>query len=77
MDIPNVIAAHQRASMSAGRRVAAAVAAATIAANLITLYVFFTTGFLDRFRGPGITDRDVAIVSVVIVAFAAVTMSYV
>ena len=77
MDIPNVIAAHQRASMSAGRRVAAAVAAATIAANLITLYVFFTTGFLDRFRGPGITDRDVAIVYVVIVAFAAVTMSYV
>lgn len=63
--------------MSAGRRVAAAVAAATIAANLVTLYVFFATGFLDRFRGPGITDRDVAIVYVVIVAFAAVTMSYV
>ncbi len=63
--------------MSAGRRVAAAVAAGTIAANFVTLYVFFATGFLDRFRGPGITDRDVAIVYVVIVAFAAVTMSYV
>ena len=63
--------------MSAGRRVAAAVVAATIGANLVTLYVFFATGFLDRFRGPGITDRDVAIVYLVIVAFAAVTMSYV
>ena len=63
--------------MSAGRPVAAVVAALTIAANLGTLYVLFATGFLNRFRGPGVTDRDVAIVYVVIVLFAAVTVSYV
>jgi len=63
--------------MSAGRPVAAVVAALTIAANLGTLYVLFATGFLNRFRGPGITDRDVAIVYVFVVVFAAVTVSYV
>ena len=63
--------------MSSGRWVATTAVAATIGANVVTLYVLFATGFLDRFRGPGITDRDVAIVYVVIVAFAAVTMSYV
>ncbi len=63
--------------MSAGRRIAAVVAALTLAANLGTLYVLFGTGFLYRFRGPGITDRDVAIVNGAIAAFVAVTMSYV
>ena len=66
-----------KVAMSAGRRVAAVVAALTIAANLGTSYVLFATGFLNRFRGPGITDRDVVIVYVFVVAFAAVTVSYV
>jgi signal transduction histidine kinase len=63
--------------MSAGRRVAAVVAALTIAANLGTSYVLFATGFLNRFRGPGLNDRDVVILYVFVVAFAAVTVSYV
>jgi signal transduction histidine kinase len=63
--------------MSAGRRVAAVVAALTIAANLGTSYVLFATGFLNRFRGPGFNDRDVVILYVFVVAFAAVTVSYV
>ncbi|HEY8989445.1 MAG TPA: sensor histidine kinase [Candidatus Limnocylindrales bacterium] len=63
--------------MSAGRRVAAVVAALTIAANLGTSYVLFVTGFLSRFRGSGITDRDVLAVYVFVVVFAAVTVSYV
>ncbi len=63
--------------MSAARGVAAVVAALTIAANLGTFYVLFETGFLNRFSGPGITDRDVAILYVFVVVFAAVTVSYV
>jgi signal transduction histidine kinase len=63
--------------MSAGRRLAAVVAALTIGANLATLYVFFNTGFLNRFRGAGITDGDVLAVYVFVAVFAAVTVSYV
>ena len=63
--------------MSAGRRIAVLVALLTIGANLGTLYVFLATGFLNRFRGTGISDLDVAIVDVVVAVFAAITVSYV
>src|SRR5574340_429018 len=76
MDIPKEISFPWRESTSAGRRIAAVVAAMTLAANLGTLYVLFGTGFLNRFRGPGITDRDVAIVDGAVAAFVAVTVSY-
>ena len=76
MDISKEISSPWRESTSAGRRIAAGVAALTLAANLGTLYVLFGTGFLNRFRGPGITDRDVATVDGAIAAFVAVTVSY-
>lgn len=77
MSVPHETSFPHGESVSAGRRIAAVVAALTIAANLGTLYVLFATGFLNRFREPGITDRDLTIVYSFVVVFAAVTVSYV
>ena len=63
--------------MSAGRRAAAVVVALTIAANVGTLWVLFTTDFLGRHRVPGITDGDVVILDVFVCELVAVSVSYV
>jgi len=63
--------------MSAARRVAATVVAATIAVNAGTLWVLFATDFLDRFMSLAITAIEVAILDAAVAAFMAVTVSYV
>ena len=63
--------------MNAARWVAAAVVAITIGMNAGTLWVVFATDFLDRFMGAGITAIQVAILDGTVVAFMAVTLSYV
>jgi hypothetical protein len=63
--------------MSAARLVAATVVAATIAMNAGTLWVLFATDFLDRFMNLGVTVAQVAILNAAVVAFVAVTVSYV
>jgi hypothetical protein len=63
--------------MTAGRLGAAVVVALTICMSVGTLWAFFATDFLDRFRGAGVTDLMVAILHVVVVLFVGVAVSYV
>ncbi len=58
------------------RRLAALVAGLTAAVNAATLGVFFGTGFLGLFGGPGTTGAELAIVNLFVVEVAAVTMAY-
>lgn len=63
--------------MSVTRWAAAGVVVLTVVMNAGTLWVVFATDFLDRFKGAGIAAILVAILDGTIVAFMAVTLSYV
>jgi hypothetical protein len=62
--------------MNVRRLVAAAVLALTIGLNVGTLWTFFGTDFMDRYKVLGIPDIYLLILDLVLIEFAAVTVSY-